>query len=347
VTTGEAGVSTRALRPVLGGLQLQGIDVVAVLTSVGVDPATIADPEARVPHRLAIALWRDAVRLTADDAFGLHIAEALDFDVFDVQGYAFTSSPNLGEGLRRIERYQRLNHDAARVSVTREGDHAVVRHRLPAGHALPREVAEFVIAALVRAARTTTATALPIVEIRFAHAQPADVSEHERILAAPLRFAAGENAIVLRAEALELPHVKADPGLLAVLDRHAADLLSRLPEVHGLVDRVRAQLARQLRGGDPSVDRIATDLHMSSRTLSRKLAELGTSYKEILDAMRHDLALSYLADASLAIGEVGFLLGFSEPSAFYRAFRRWTGTTPAEHPIRRSGQKSVDTVSVK
>ncbi len=331
----EAGVSTRALRPVLAGLQLHGVDVAQAIADAGLDAEVVADPDARVPHRLAIALWQLAIERTGDDAFGLHVAEATEFGVFDVQSYAFVSSPTLGEGLARIAAYQRLNHDAARVTVDAEGELAVVRHRLPGGAAVPRPIAEFIVATLVLAARTATQAEPPIVEIRFAHPEPADTSEHRRILAAPLRFGAGENAIVLPVSALDLPHAHADPRLLGVLDRHARDLLERLPEVETFTDRVRAILARELQGGNPSAERVAEVLHTSVRTLSRRLGELGTSHKEVLDALRRDLAIEHLRRGELAIGEIAFVLGFSEASAFHRAFKRWTGKTPQE--LRRDG----------
>jgi AraC-like DNA-binding protein len=195
---------------------------------------------------------------------------------------------------------------------------------------VPRHVAEFIVATLVLAARAAIETTLPIVEIRFAHREPADTSEHQRILAAPLRFDANENAIVLPSSALDLPHARADARLVHMLDRHARDLLGRLPEVHDFTDRVRAVLAAELRGGNPSAEHVADTLHMSVRTLSRRLADLGTSHKELLDTLRCELAKTHLAADALAIGEVAFLLGFSEASAFHRAFRRWTGRTPQE-----------------
>jgi AraC-like DNA-binding protein len=329
-TTFDAGVSTRVLRPVLAGLQMHGIEIAPVLAELGVEPTTLVDPDARVPHGIAIALWNLAVARTGDDALGLHLAEATDIGVFDVQSYAFANSPTLGEGLQRIERYQRLNHDAARVVVERERDVAIVRHRVPAGLSVPRAVAEFIVGTLVVAARVSTRHAVEIRGIRFAHAEPADTSEHRRILAVPLRFGAGENAIVLPIGALDLPHEHADAGLLGVLDRHAHDRLQRLPEVTTTTLRVRTVLAAELSGGNPSAEHVADRLHMSVRTLGRRLADEGTSHKEILETLRRELAIGHLEADDLAIGEIAFLLGFSDASAFHRAFRRWTGKTPSE-----------------
>ncbi len=326
----SAGVSTRMLRPVLAGLQMHGVDVEQALADVGVDPASLVDPETRVPHRVAIALWELAIVRTGDDALGLHVAEATDIGVFDVQSYAFVNSPTLAAGLERVARYQRLNHDVARVVVDREGDLAIVGHRLPGGPPVPRAVAEFVLATMVILARTATRGAIEIREVRFAHREPADTSEHRRIFAAPLSFSVGENAIVMPAAALELELDRADARLLGVLDRHARDLLQRLPQTKSFVDRVRSVLAAELQGGNPSAEHVAEVLHMSVRTLARRLTDEGTSHKEVLDALRRELAMHHLEAGELAIGEVAFLLGFSQASAFHRAFRRWTGKTPTE-----------------
>jgi len=326
----DAGVSTRVVRPIVAGLLLHGQDVEAALTGVGLDPATIADHDARVPHRAAAELWALATEQTGVPTFGLRVVEAMDLGTFDVQIYAFISSPTLGEGLERLQRFHRLNHDAALLSIRRTSTEAICRHRLPGGHVLPPAAAQFVLGTMVRAAREATDGRVEIREIRFEHSQPDDVSDYDRVLAAPIRFGCDANEVVLPLHALDLPLLKADPGLVAVLDRHGQALLDALPRVDSLADRVRTLLMKELQGGNPAAETIAEHLHMSVRTLARRLAEEDTSHKALLDELRSDLARRYLSDAGLAISEVAFLLGFSEPSAFHRAFKRWTGQTPRQ-----------------
>jgi AraC-like DNA-binding protein len=123
---------------------------------------------------------------------------------------------------------------------------------------------------------------------------------------------------------------KADPGLCAVLDRHAETLIAKHSPNDSLVERVRALIKDELSGGNASLERIADSLSMSGRTLQRKLRDHGTSHQELLDQMRRDLAMRYLREPDLAICEVAYLLGFSESSALHRAFKRWTGKTPNE-----------------
>lgn len=325
----DAGVSTRVVRPIVAGLYMHGIDAETVLAEVGLDPETLADPDARVPHKAAIGLWLLAAERTGDGLFGLHVAAEMDAGQFDVQGYAFLSSATLGEGLERVIRYHRLNHDAAILSLVRAGDRAIYRHELPGGHRLPVPAAQFVIGAFVKALRTALPDA-PIEEIHFQHCAPDDATEYAALLGAPVRFEAEHNEVVMPADALELRLPRADPALAQVLDRHAQALLAALPRVDSLADRVRALLAKELQGGNPSAENVAEQLHMSVRTLGRRLTEEGTSHKAILDDLRGELARRYLGDEHLAIGEVAFLLGFSEASAFHRAFKRWTGRTPAE-----------------
>jgi len=325
----DAGVSTRVVRPIVAGLVMHGADIDAALAEVGLDAATLADPDARVPHRSAVGLWAVAVEHTGCATFGLQVVEAMDLSLFDVQMYAFTSSATLGEGLERIIRYHRLNHDAAALTLTRDGEQVIFRHALPGGHTLPAVAAQFVLGVMVRAARAATTTHVTPQAVRFQHDAPPQSAEYERILGTSVVFSCEHNEVVFAASSLDAPHIKADAGLAAVLDRHAEASLAALPRISSLADRVRSLLAKALQGGNPSADATAEQLRMSTRTLARRLVEEGTSHKEILDELRGALAQRYLADKRIAISEVAFLLGFSEPSAFHRAFKRWTGKTPS------------------
>ena len=333
--TSPIGVSVRSVRPVLERLRALGLDVAAVVAASGSDAAELDDETARIPHALALALWREAVRASRDESFGLHAAEQIRPGAFDVLEYAIRSSATLGDGLERLVRHHRVLHDAAVVRLEVDGERAVLSHALPApAVALPRHPAEFIVAAWLVTARQATGTELVPVEVRFRHARPEDLAEHERLFRAPLRFDAETNGLVLARAELERPLVKADPGLCAVLERHVRELLDGIPRAGQISDRVRPLLAQELASGVPALGAVARRLHMSPRTLQRELQRDGTTLRELADGLRRELALRYLAEQRLAISEVAFLLGFSEVSAFHRAFKRWSGRTPAE--FRRS-----------
>ena len=126
----------------------------------------------------------------------------------------------------------------------------------------------------------------------------------------------------------QLPLRRRDPILRHVLEEHANEVLNRLPVRTGLAFEVQRLLAARVAGGDPSLKSIGRDLGMSSRTLQRRLTDEGVSFQRLLDDTRKGTARRYLADSTLAIGEIAYLLGYSEAAAFHRAFKRWYGQTP-------------------
>jgi AraC-like DNA-binding protein len=325
-------VSTRSVRPVMERLRALGLDAEAALRSAGCRAAELEDPDGRIPHEVALALWHEAVRCSGDDAFGIHTAEQIRAGAFDVLDYATRSSATLGEGLRRLVRYHRILHDVALVQLSADGDRAQLTHALPdpAGP-LPRHPAEFIVAAWVVVARQATGTDFAPVEVHFRHGPPGDRTEHARLFRAPVRFNSAVNGVVLPRSLLDLPLVKSDPGLCAVLERHVAALLEKMPRTTSVSTHVRQLVAQDLSSATPSASAAARKLHMSRRTLQRSLRAEGTTFTDLVDDLRRDLAARYLREPAVAIAEVAFLLGFSEASAFHRAFKRWQGITPAAY----------------
>ena len=309
----------------MSGLMTLGYDPVPFLHTRGIDSTTLLDPDAIVPMSACVGLLADAVRATGDDNLGLHVAEHADLGSFDVHFYAMVSSPTLGAAFERVCRYQRLIDETSQVRLEKSGDRALLSHRLPGGMAAPRQTAELLLAAWV--CSVATRTRWSPAEGRFAHRAPRDSGEHERFFGAPLRFATSENALFLPAALLDLPCRRTDPPLLSLLDRYAADRLG-VPQAATFADRARAALSEELQAGNVAAQRLATRLRVSIRTLHRSLAAEETLYRRLLDQLRLDIAERHLMDDRMSVAEVAFLVGFSEISAFHRAFKRWTGRTP-------------------
>ena len=327
----EPRLTVRAIRPLVSGLLALGHDPAPLLRAAGIEESVLSDPDAWVPMRAAVSLLTRAVEATGDDNIGLHLAERAEAGSFDVHFFAMLSSPTLGAAYERLCRWQRLVHETTRVELEVEGERSALRHRMPGGLAAPRQSAEFLLAAWLRVGRLATGRDWTPLEVRFAHPEPADAREHGRFFRAPVRFDVGENALVLPSALLATPCARSEPSLLAVLDRYAADRLEMAPRSGSLADRARAALVGDLGGGgETSASRLAARLKMSVRTLNRGFAADGTSYREVLDSLRRERAARYLEDDRVSLAEVAFLLGFSELSSFYRAFKRWTGRTPAE-----------------
>ena len=325
----EPRLSIRAIRPLVSGLSALGYDSRSILESAGIDDAALSDPDARVPASVGGIFLRQSAELTGDTNIGLHLAERAELGSFDVHFYAMVSSSTLEAAYERVCRYQRLIHDTSQVELLIEDDRGVLRHQMPGGLPASRQTAEFIVAAWVRAGRIVTNQDWKPHEVRFAHSSPPRPRDHEQFFKAPVCFGAGENALVLPRPVLELSCAAADPALLGMLDRYATERLRRTPASATFVDRVRAELSEELHDGDPSAEGLARRLKMSVRTLNRKLAAEETSYRQLLDRLRHRLAVRLLNDRRVSVSEVAFLAGFSELSAFNRAFKRWTGLTPS------------------
>ncbi|HVG28087.1 MAG TPA: AraC family transcriptional regulator [Pyrinomonadaceae bacterium] len=330
-------ISVKAVGKILDAALAAGVRPRQLCRAVELDPALLEDAENRIPYAQLVALYEAAARLTGDTAFGLHLSERASPRAFDLLGYVMLNSPTLGEAVGRIIRYHSIWTDGATYSLEIEGDVARLGYRYVNLEAdACRQDCEMTLGITLRFARLATGVDWTPLEVGFAHAEPADTSEHRRIFRGPVRFSRPANLIVFDRALLNLAMEGADPALCAVLDRHAEELLAKFPGRGGFAGEVRALLFEALSGGDASLETISQQLGTSPRTLQRKLKEEGATHQVLLDELRRDLSKRYLSEPQMAISEVAYLLGFSEPSAFHRAFRRWTGITPREY--RRSAQ---------
>ncbi|HKP37972.1 MAG TPA: AraC family transcriptional regulator [Pyrinomonadaceae bacterium] len=326
-----ATIQAKAVDKIIRAAALRAVPAERLYEAISLNPAVLDDPDQRIPFAQVVTLYEKAAELTGDDAFGLHVGEEVDPKAFDVLGYAVINSPNLGEALDRMVRYNFIWTNGSSFAVERGPAWTRIVYSYNDDSIKERrQDAEMTLAAMAALGRMVTHSDLSPVRVTFQHPQPRDTSEHKRIFRCPVEFSAGSDQYFFPSAALDLPIVKADPGLCAVLDRHAAELAARYPRADSLQDRVRNLIKNELSGGNASIDRIAAHLGMSARTLQRKLRAAGTSHQELLDEMRRDLAMRYLREPEMAACEVAYLLGFSESSAFHRAFKRWTGTTPKE-----------------
>lgn len=321
---------------------LRGTDgAQTLLQEVGLGGAPLADPDTRVPQAAYNQLWEKLTQRSGDPDLGLHLAERLDLDSFHVVGHLAAGSPTFGEALRRIAKYSRILHDAGRVEVEeREGLAWVYPGCRGLRHGVPRPVAESSAASVVLLGRQLTRSHFSPVRVQFRHPEPASLREHHRIFGTRPTFGHPENAVVFEPSVLDLPIRTESKGLLPYLDAYAADVLTKLPpDEEDFGAQVLRLIVGALGAGEVEATTIAKRLAMHPRTLQRRLEELGTSFQSLYDEARRSLAERYLAEDHLAVGEIAFLLGYSDPSNFHRAFRRWTGCTPAQ--FRAQGRSAV------
>jgi AraC-like DNA-binding protein len=290
----------------------------------------LADPNVRVPEALTEAAWRLAATLTQDDALGIHLAETLPRGALDLIEYALRTSPSLANGLDRLARYGRLLSDRVAVRTHRKDDGLLFLVHDTATTSLHSARAEFALAFALKLARDCTGASIRPIRVGFAHRAPDNLSEHRRFFNGPIRFAAGASSMSLGASDGARPMREADPALAGIIRRRLENALSDpvRSSARAMSTRVRHLLVERLGQSVLTVDAAAAALAVSRRTLTRRLAEERASFSQILDDVRRDFARALLQDRSLSIADIAFFLQYSEPAAFHRSFRRWTGQTP-------------------
>jgi AraC-like DNA-binding protein len=251
---------------------------------------------------------------------------------FDVLDYAVRNAPTARVSLERLARYNRLVHDVATFTIVERGRVTRIEHGFRGERrAQGRHPAEFTLAAIIVIGGQITGAALRARAVEFRHESPPETSEHVRLFGVEPRFNQFVNAMEVDRADLDRPVAEADPALFRVIDRHAQALLeSRPPLPRTTTQDVRRVVVGALAHGDATLAYVAEKLRMSERSLQRKLSAERVTFDGLIEEMRRDLAQRYLADPKIAISEIAYLLGYSEASPFYRAFRRWTGQTPTE-----------------
>jgi AraC-like DNA-binding protein len=173
------------------------------------------------------------------------------------------------------------------------------------------------------------------VEVQFAHKAPASTAEHARVFGAPVRFGCGINAFVMESDLCDRHVPGADQRLYPIMVRYLDRILEAMPHADGLVVAVRKCIGETMRQGDPTLVQVAERLFVAPRTLQRRLRECGVDFKHLVQDTRRQFSVQYLDDDRNTLTDVAFLLGYSEASAFNRAFKRWTGSTPSSYRWRR------------
>lgn len=320
-----AVTSTRAM--VLAAAA-RGADPGAVLQGFRVDPATLEDPDARLPGPTVLAVWNALRTATGDPALQLVAPAALPFGAYRIIDYLVAASATVGDGVWRFARFFRLIAEEVTLQVEPEaGGHRLTLARADGGPVPPVYV-DYVFAALVTRVRLHIQPGLAVAGVELRQPAPTAAPRYGEVFQAPVRFGAAADRLRFSHAAWEQPTVNGDAVLAALLEEHARILAARTPPtVAGLVGEVQRAVTARLPEG-ASADAVARELNLSVRTLQRRLVACGTTDHEVSDAVRARLAAGYLTDPAVSVSEVAFLLGFSEQSAFNRAFRRWTGESP-------------------
>jgi AraC-like DNA-binding protein len=289
-----------------------------------------------IPVRIFWRFCEAVAEAVGDASFGVTFAQGLERGTYGLIEFAGRSAASVGDAFQALLRFQRLINDAVRFSLEVQGAQATFEHRFP-GEPLcvGRHGNEYTVVLVTRMVRQLSGTAWKPDRVWLAHPRPPDTSALEAFFeGTPLTFDAGANGLSFAASTLALPVVSADAPLHSLLTQHAERALPTEPPAEDWLARVRLKTREALGAGGGTLERVARALKMSPRTLQRRLSEHGTSFQDVLDVERQELARRLLEDPQLSVSEVAWRLGYSELAAFNRAFKRWTGKTPGEWRAR-------------
>jgi AraC-like DNA-binding protein len=289
----------------------------------------LADGSVRVGMADYDALQARAIELTRDEALGLHIAEQASEGSFDLLAPLVSHAPTLREGVALCARFGRLLTDEFGVILRERGDVATIRPDFVRRSALSDRLrAEFAVGGFFRMIRVLGGPRASVLSVCFEHPRPAHHREYTRIFGGAERFGQAFTGVSFPRTLLDRPQIHSHGELSAVLRLEAERSMRRLSPDLDEAERLRQYLLVQRPSSLPDMKTSARDMGVSPRSMRRKLARRGVSYREIVQSVRETVASRMLADPNRTIQEVAHALGFSDSSAFHRAFKRWKGATP-------------------
>lgn len=323
----------------------RGADRRALLKRARLRADDLKEQDGRVPLANYLALMEAGIELTGEPALALLFGEAVRMQEITIVALIGEAAETTEEARRQLNRYARLmiddgdNRISEHMELVRERGHVWLKATSPLYVESP-SLTESAFARCICSARelfgaTDDFAKWPYPKaVHFMHREPGYRAEYERIFRVPLFFGSHMNALLMDEEFLSLRLPRTNPYVFGVLSEHAEALLKSLEGTKTTRGRVESLLMPILHTGEASMEAIARKLGVSRPTLFRRLKAEGTTFEQVLDELRRKLALDYLSGKKVSVNETAYLLGFSDPASFSRAFKRWTGHSPRTESVK-------------
>lgn len=337
----ERTTSSSWATAIVQALELEGLSGKALFADLELDYSLLSDPDARIPQDQMSRLWQRAVSLSGNTAIGLGMAKVIRPAHFNVVGFSLLSSKTLKDSLARLVRYQRIIGEASDMALVQTPDTYVLQLQIH-GDSLPAPTQshDAALAYLLAFFRWMTGEPINPRSVGFAYPQPADLQPYEALFDCALSFSRPGYSIEFSRQIMEAPLATGNETLAQLHDQFAGEYLARFEQTR-VTHQARQVLCRLLPQGEPKRQAVASALRMSTRTLQRRLQDENTSFQQLLDETRRELAMQFLRQKRMTLLEIAYLLGFADPSNFFRAFKRWFGMPPGQYREQVLGSHSV------
>lgn len=307
-----------------------GLDPQAVYEKSGIDPATILDPEARIPHDKFPLYWQALREESQNPDIGLLLGERSDLGAINVTVLLLIASATFGEGITRLLRYRQVLDSSYQWYLTANKETNQASLCFDLNTLMFRERMEGIAVFFTKLFKWATQDKFKPAHISFKHPQPNSLKEYKRIFQCPVSFSQPHNVILFDADILETPSCHASQDLCLLHEQFAQKMLTKLSGT-GIVAQVNRELAASLEHGPRDLNTIAERLGLSPQSLQRKLSDTGKTFNDLLDELRKSIATGMLTQDNHPIKEIAYLTGYAELPSFYRAFKRWHGMTPVKY----------------
>lgn len=312
-----------------------GVATRDLVESLGLNPDEEPDAARMVPSD---AYYRFFAALADRDPTGLGLAlrigASMRIDEYGAFGLAWKSAPNLRGSYSRSERYGQVLGSAEKYTLEPHAEGAYFNLEKAGDGSLGMQLSnEASLSAVARISDEVSAVSFRPLAVYFKHSARGDVGVFSNHFECPVHFSADRDAILVSDAALAAPNRLGDPSIAKFFDRHLEQELEALSEEAGFERRVRIAVSQMLSAGVPALSDVAASLGLGARTMQRRLADKGQSYQGVVDLARREFAQQLLQETEYSLAEIAFLTGFSEQSAFTRAFKRWSGQTPRSYRL--------------
>jgi AraC-like DNA-binding protein len=321
-------------------LATEGLDVASLFAAAGIDPAALEPPGARVSTEKISRLWELAAERSGNPAIGLAQHNVARPASFDVVGYTMMSCADLRGAFERLVRYLLILSDALTMSISEErAGYRLIFVLFGGDRPVPRQRIEFILVALIGFCRWISGREVHPLGIELPYPPPADPAPYGAAFRCPVSFDAPRNSVLFARVDMTAPLPTSNPLLAELHERFAGDYLKHFDHAHTSY-RAREVIIRRLPDGEPRRDQVAGELRMSERTLQRRLEAEATSFIQLLDTTRRELAEQYLGRLHLSLAQAAYLLGFADQSSFFRACKRWFALSPGQYRSQLLGQSA-------
>ena len=323
-------MSVTKISAFLNNIEYFGVNKTHILNSACIDSRLLNSPDNRLTLEEVNRIYLAAATVTKNENIGLIQGERLSKSFSNILGYILMNCSDLGDAAKKYTKYEKIVDETSISEIKIDGDSVILSITNVEKLKGNRQLSDFKVSGMLLYIQILSNKRITLKEVYFDHCKPKDISEYQRVFNCPVFFEKPMNALVFDKKLLQLPVVEPNMELLTLFEGIAQDTLEMMKKSETYTKKVVNIIVKEINGEIPSIDTVAKHLAMSVRSLQGYLKMEGTSYIQLLNNVRKDLAINYLKKKNTSIAEIAYVLGFSETSAFNRAFKKWTSRTPCE-----------------